>query len=200
MNFRRFLSIAGLVFLALGTLDIIGGLGYSLLPPGKPVSDTVAFTFYTQNHRFFTSPQFDLTAIGTEKQQGFGFEVVPRWVERAVLAFDREPRFCVAERGQRLHVFVISERDRRLFAVGFFLWRDTGGLNDIGPAHSYVTCSFGAQPISHVRYHPASFAWFDPMISRKRLEYIAHAELRDLPAATYPAHDKTMYPVRIASP
>jgi hypothetical protein len=200
MNFRQFLSIAGLVLLGLGALVVIGGLGYSLISTGRPASDVVAFTFYTQNHRFRSAPQYDLASAGGEIGQGFGFEVVPRWVERAVLAFDREPRFCITERGQSLHVFSIGERDRRLFAVGFFLWRDTSRLDDPRPAHSYISCSFGPVVLRHVRYHPESFAWFDGATARKRLEYLAHEELRDLPAAAYPEHDKTMYPVAILRP
>jgi hypothetical protein len=200
MIIRRILGISGAVFLGVGALIVAAGIRYSVLNDGPPGSDTVAFTFYTQNHRFVRKPWFEFSVFpGSTVSPSFSFTVIPRWVERGVLAFDREPRFCNAEHGQNLHIFTIDEAPHRFFAVGFFLWRTTHPT-DSGANYTEISCAFGRDPIREYRYHPEAFQGFDAIIARKRLEYAAHAELRDLPAATYPAHDKTMYPVLITNP
>jgi hypothetical protein len=192
VNPRRVLGTAGLVLLAIGGLDIVAGLGYARFAPRAPLapaSDVIALTFYTQNPRFSLPARVVFQpSAAAPPQPEFTFEGAPRWVERGVLAFDRDPGTCLNEFGKQLHVFPIEAQARRFFAIGFFFWHDR-------ERHTKIGCALGPNHLRYYQYHPESFAPFDAVARRSRLEYAAHAELRNPPRATYPAHDKTMLPI-----
>jgi len=212
MNLRRVLGTVGAVLLVLGGLDLAAGFGSSLLarraaPAVAPVTptaaatmrsasnDIVALAFYTQNRHFRLAPHFDFERLPRPAgRPAFSFAGGPRWVERGVLAFDHDPGTCYNEVGRKLHVFSIEAQARQFFAIGFFFWQDRHARPGAGPSHTQITC-LPTSDLRVVRYHPDTFGPFDVIVRRSRLEFAAHTELRDLPQATYPAHDKTMLPV-----
>lgn len=159
--------------------------------------DVIALAFYTQNRRFRIPPHFDFDQLPQPAgKPAFSFAGGPRWVERGVIAFDRDPGACYNEVGRKLHIFSIDTQAQQFFAVGFFFWQNRDARPGSGPSHTHITC-LPASRLRVVQYHPQTFAPFDAIVRRRRLEYAAHAALRDLPQAFYPPHDKTMLPVSI---
>jgi hypothetical protein len=201
MNFRRVLGIAGGGLLALGALDLIAGFGYTAYSARVAANTTVSLTFYTQNPRFGVHPHFTIADDGTSGLlRSFYFETAPRWVERGVLAFDRDPGACRNEFYKPLHVFTVSLQSTRYYAITFFM-RPHSPFDDVPGETSFtrVRCTF-VSGVHYYRYHPQAFGPFDAVIRRSRLEYAAHPELRNLPQATFPDHDKTMLPIPIPDP
>src|SRR5476649_366188 len=125
MNFRRILGIAGGVFLAFGALDLIAGFGYTAYSARVAANTVVSLTFYTQNPRFLAAPRFSIHGGETpELFNFFSFRGIPRWVERGVLAFDRDPGVCTSGLDNRLHVFAVDLQNTRYYAVAFFMRPD----------------------------------------------------------------------------
>jgi hypothetical protein len=197
MNFRRILGIAGGVLLALGALDLIAGFGYTAYSARIAANTVVSLTFYTQNPRFTDPPRFWIEGgVTPGLSDYFYFRAVPRWVERGVVAFDRDPGECTSEDG-RLHVFAVDLQNMRYYAVTFFM--KPGSRLLLKETPRLIHCTF-VSGVHSRRYHPQTFAPFDAIIRRSRLEYAAHPELRNLPQATFPDHDKTMLPIPIPDP
>jgi hypothetical protein len=201
MNFRRILGIAGGVFLAFGALDLIAGFGYTAYSARVAANTIVSLAFYTQNPRFGVHPHFTIAGGATPASlRYFYFETAPRWVERGVLAFDHDPGACHNEFDKPLHVFAVSLQDTRYYAITFFMrphlrWDDVPGETSF----TRIRCTF-VSGVHYYRYHPQAFGPFDQIIRRSRLEYAAHPELRNLPQATFPDHDKTLLPIPIPNP
>jgi hypothetical protein len=201
MNFRRILGIAGGAFLALGAFVLIAGFGYSAYSARVAANTIVALAFYTQNPHFGVHPHFQIAQGATpELSRYFYFETAPRWVERGVLAFDRDPGICSNEFDRHLHVFRVDLSGERFYAITFFM-RPPLPFDDVPGQTSFtrIRCTF-VSGVHYYRYHPQLFGPFDAIIRRSRLEYAAHAELRGLPQATFPDHDKTMLPIPIPDP
>ncbi|GAC1415681.1 MAG: hypothetical protein NVSMB5_05110 [Candidatus Velthaea sp.] len=180
MNARAVLSSAGLALLAGGAVLV----AFAFVRPGEPratppaQTETIGVALYAQNHHFNAAPSARM------ERTTLRLHAAPKWVERGALLTDREPRACRRD-GRDLHVFTLATRTGTLYALGFIA--DTRSKD--------IACMLAVRERTRIIDHPPSFAAADALLRRGKLEFVAHPELRDLPQAQYPSHDKPLLPV-----
>jgi hypothetical protein len=165
------LCLIGVVLTALGLVA-----PWTAVPAPVAVARAVAsVAFYTQNERFVEAPHITLTAVPSGSV--VTIVAIPKFVERAVVTFDRPIHACRQTRD--VHVFVLP-LDPPRSAIAFFA--QPPGLN-----HA-VTCRMDVAALQRAAPDPQR----DALIARTRLEYAVHPGLGTQKQRLFPAWDKVL--------